>query len=90
MLNVTERAKAKLKGLLDSESGDRSVGLRLGKTASGALGIFPDRERADDQVVEHDGAAVLLVAQEIAEKVEDTTIDYEEAEPGPRLVIKRN
>lgn len=81
MLNVTERAKAKLKGLVDSESGDRSVGLRLGKTASGALGIFPDRERADDQVVEHDGAAVLLVAQEIAEKVEDTTSTTRKVSP---------
>jgi len=91
MLNVTERAKAKLKELLlETESDDRSVGLRLGKTASGALGVFPDRERADDQVVEHDGAAVLLVGQEIAEKMKDTTIDYEEGGPGPGLVINRN
>jgi hypothetical protein len=49
MLTVTERAKAKLKKLLDSESDDRSIGLRLGKTASGALGVFPDRERPDDR-----------------------------------------
>jgi hypothetical protein len=40
MLNVTERAKAKLKELLESESDDRSVGLRLGKTPSGALASF--------------------------------------------------
>lgn len=57
MLNVTDRARAKLKELLETESDDRSVGLRLGKMASGAFGVFPDRERADDQVVEHDGAA---------------------------------
>ena len=51
-------------------------------SASGwALGIFPDRERADDQVVEHDGAAVLLVAQEIAEKVEDTTSTTRKVSP---------
>jgi Fe-S cluster assembly iron-binding protein IscA len=61
MLNVTERAKAKLKEFLETENDDRAVGLRLGKTASGALGVVPDRERADDQVVEHHGAAVLLV-----------------------------
>jgi Fe-S cluster assembly iron-binding protein IscA len=41
-------------------------------------------------VVEHDGAAVLLVGQEIAEKMEDTTIDYEEGGVSPGLVIKRN
>lgn len=90
MLTVTERAKAKLKKLLDSESDDRSIGLRLGKTASGTLGVFPDRERPDDRVVEHEGAAVLLVGQEVVEKVEDATIDYEEGGPGPGLVIKRN
>ncbi len=68
---------------------DRSS-LRLGKMASGAFGVFPDRERADDQVVEHDGAAVLLVGQDIAENVKDTTIDYEEDGTGPGLVIKPN
>jgi Fe-S cluster assembly iron-binding protein IscA len=75
--------------LLEAESDDRSVGLRLGKTPSGALGVFADRQRADDQIVEHEGAAVLLVGQEIAEKVKDTTIDYEESEAGPSLVMKR-
>jgi Fe-S cluster assembly iron-binding protein IscA len=92
MVNVTERARAKLKELLETEklkelleteSDDQSVGLRLGKTTSGALGIFPDCERPDDQVVEHEGAAVLLVGREIAENVEGTTIDYEEGGPGP-------
>lgn len=90
MLNVTDRARAKLKELLETESDDRSVSLRLGKMASGALGVFPDRGRADDQVVEHDGAAVLLVGQDIAENVKDTTIDYEESGAGPGLVVKRN
>jgi Fe-S cluster assembly iron-binding protein IscA len=90
MLNVTDRARAKLRELLETERDDRSVGLRLERMASGALGVFPDRERADDQVVEHDGAAVLLVGRDIVEKVKDTTIDYEESETGPGLVIKRN
>ena len=89
MLNVTERARAKLKELLETASDDQPVGLRLGKTTSGALGIFPDHERPDDQVVEHEGAAVLLVGREIAENVEGTTIDYEEGGPGPGLVIKK-
>jgi hypothetical protein len=53
MLNVTERAKVRLKELLEAESDDESIGLRLGKTASGALGVFPDRKRPDDQVVKH-------------------------------------
>lgn len=90
MLNVTERARAKLKELLTTESIDQSVALRLGKTTSGELSIFADRERPDDQVVEHEGTAVLLIGREIAENVEGTTIDYEEADPGPGLVITKD
>jgi Fe-S cluster assembly iron-binding protein IscA len=90
MVNVTDRAKDRLKQLLETRGDDRSVGLRLEHTSSGQLGIFPDRERSDDQIVEHEGAPVLLIGQEIAQAVEDTTIDYEEGGPSPRLVIKKH
>jgi Fe-S cluster assembly iron-binding protein IscA len=89
MVNVTERAKEKLKALLETEGNDQSVGLRLGATPTGQFGVFPDRERPDDLVVEHDGAVVLLVGQEVAEKVDNTIIDYEESDSGPGLIIKR-
>jgi len=89
MFNVTERARAKLKELLTIESADESVALRLGKTASGELGVFADRERPDDQVVEHEGTAVLLIGREIAENVEGTTIDFKEGDPA-RLVITKD
>jgi Fe-S cluster assembly iron-binding protein IscA len=90
MLNVTGRARAKLKELLTTESLEQSVSLRLGKTASGELGVFADRERPDDQVVEHEGTAVLLIGREIAENVDGTTIDFEEGEPAPGLVITKD
>lgn len=90
MLNVTERARERLKALRETAIDDPSVGLRLETTPSGQFGVFPDRQRADDQIIEHRGAVVLLVGQEIAEQVEDTTIDYDENQPGPRLVIKRS
>jgi Fe-S cluster assembly iron-binding protein IscA len=89
MLNVTKRAKVRLKELLEAETDDESIGLRLGKTASGALGVFPDRKRPDDEVVKHRGAAVLLVRQEVADRMENTTIDYEEDGPGRGLVVRR-
>jgi Fe-S cluster assembly iron-binding protein IscA len=88
MLNVTQRAKIRLKELLErGKPDDPSVGLRLGKTASGALGVFSDRGRADDEIVEHEGVVVLLVGQEIAASMEDRTIDYDERGPDRRLVV---
>jgi Fe-S cluster assembly iron-binding protein IscA len=88
MVNVTERAKEKLKTLRESAIDDPSVGLRLEPMPSGQLAVFPDRERADDQVVEHQGAVVLLVAQEIAQRVGNTTIDYEESHA--RFVLRKD
>lgn len=56
MVTVTERAKERLKTLLETEVDDSSVGLRLETTLSGQFGVFPDRAHADDQVVVHEGA----------------------------------
>ena len=89
MVTVTERAKEKLKEMLQSETDDPSVGLRLATAPSGEIGIFPDRERNDDHIVEHQGSAVLLVGQEMANAIGDATIDYDENEPEPTLVMKR-
>ena len=50
--------------------------------------MFPDCKRRDDEVVEDKGAAVLLVGQEIADRMQK--IDYEEDEPGAGLVIRRD
>jgi Fe-S cluster assembly iron-binding protein IscA len=91
MINVTERAKEKLKELksqqLEEVSRDTlDVGLRLDQASPGQLGIFPDSQREDDEVVVHDGAPVLFVAPAIVRAVSGTTIDC--AEDGAQLVIK--
>lgn len=59
MVNVTERAKEKLRELLTTQSDDPSVGLRLDRASTGELGIFPDRGRADDQVVRAPGGGAV-------------------------------
>jgi Fe-S cluster assembly iron-binding protein IscA len=74
MVTVTERAKEKLKELLQSETDDPSVGLRLAAAPSGEFGIFTDRERDDDQIVQHQGSAVLLVGQEMADAMQRSTM----------------
>ena len=89
MLTVTARAKEKLKEMLESETDDPSVGLRLATASSGQFGIFPDRERDDDQIVEHEGSAVLMIGQQMANAIGDATIDYDESQPDPRLVLKQ-
>jgi Fe-S cluster assembly iron-binding protein IscA len=89
MVTVTERAKARLKELLGTQTDDPSVALRLAPTSPGQFGIFPDRGRSDDETVQHQGSVVLLIGQEIAEAVHDTTIDCDEGETGRKFVIRK-
>ena len=66
MIQVTERARETFKNRLEDLSERPGVMLRIGRTDSG-LEIFPDTLKDDDQIIEHDGRAVLLIDQEVSE-----------------------
>ena len=91
MINVTERAKERLKelkaqNLAETRSEASNIGLRLHQSSPGQLGLSPDARRDDDQVVEYEGTPVLFVAEPIARAVSGKTIDCEDE--GTRLVIR--
>ena len=88
MIQVTERARETFKNTLEDLIERPGVMLRLACTDSG-LGIFPDTLKDDDQIIEHDGRAVLLIDQEVSETLADTTIDVEEHADGARFVVRR-
>ena len=88
MIQVTERARETFKNRLEDLSERPGVMLRIGRTDSG-LGIFPDTLKDDDQVIEHDGRAVLLINQEVSERLADTTLDVEERADGAHFVVRR-
>jgi Fe-S cluster assembly iron-binding protein IscA len=88
MIQVTERARETVKNRLEDLSERLGVMLRIGRTDSG-LGIFPDTLKDDDQVIEHDGRAVLLINQEVSERLADTTLDVEERADGAHFVVRR-
>lgn len=90
MLTVTESAKQHLKELLlAARSDDPEISLRLELKPSGQFGMVLDREAEGDQVVEHEGAKVLLVASELAPVVEGVTLDVQDTPDGPKLVVSR-
>jgi Fe-S cluster assembly iron-binding protein IscA len=88
MIQVTERARETFKNKLEDLIERPGVMLRIGSTDSG-LEIFPDTLKGDDQIIEHDGCAVLLIDQEVSETLADTTIDVEEHAAGVRVVVWR-
>ena len=89
MLTVTEGAKQLLKGILTSHSDDPEVAVRLSFNPSGEFGIMLDREAEGDQVVEHQGSKVLLMASELAPVVEGITLDVQDTPEGPKLTMSK-
>ena len=89
MLTVTESAKELLKDKLVAHTDDPEIGLRLELEPPGQLGIVLDREAEGDQVVEHEGAKVLLVASELAPAVDGITLDVQDTADGPQLVVSK-
>ena len=63
MVVVTDRAKTYLKESVLSKIQAQTPGAsaRLAQTAAGNLSVFPDKAMEGDEVVEHEGAIVLLI-----------------------------
>jgi len=89
MLIVTEGAKQLLKETLLALSDDPEAGLRLSVKAPGQLGLVLDSEEEGDQVVEYEGAKVLLVASELAPVVDGVTLDVQDTPEGPKLAVSK-
>jgi len=87
MLTVTEAAKDKLMETLLANTDDREAGLRLTMKPPGQLGLVLDKESPGDSVVEHEGLKLLLVEHEVAELLQEATLDVQDAPDGPKLTI---
>jgi Fe-S cluster assembly iron-binding protein IscA len=90
MVTVTMRAKEALARMRASANvSDPMVGLRLEKASEGRFGLFPDHEKPGDQIVEHEGAKVLLIDDELTESLAGTRIDGKTTDQGLQLVIAK-
>jgi len=87
VINVTERAKQELKGLLSQKVDWPQARLRLIDRGQGILGLGIDIELPGDQVVEYQGIKVLNVEPELAAKVKGITLDVDDTPYGLELVV---
>jgi Fe-S cluster assembly iron-binding protein IscA len=87
MIEVTERAKKELKGLLISNVDHPEACLRLRTGEEGKLGLGIDIEKPDDRVVEYEGSSLLVVEPGLADSLEDLAIDVEDSDEGRQFVI---
>ncbi len=89
MVNVTDRAKVALKSALSRSVEEAGIGLRVEISEEGACALFPDREKAGDQVVEHEGNVLLLIGEEASQPLDGATIDLAETSEGAQLIVTK-
>ena len=87
MVTITARAKDTLLQLrAQANMDDPERGLQL-EADNSILGLFPDRQKPGDQVVEVAGATVLLIADNLADALTGVTIDSQTTDDGTQIVI---
>src|SRR5262249_61966215 len=85
MVTVTDRARVALKGALSRNIEEAGIGLRLDVSDDGGLALYPDRAKAGDEIVEHEGDVLLLIADDISRPLAGAMIDVAETPEGDRL-----
>lgn len=90
MIGVTDRAKKELKKILTDKADNPQAVLRLIAREQGELGLGIDIQTPEDQVMEHEGSKVLVVADNLAKSLKGVTIDVEDTPQGRQLVIVKN
>jgi Fe-S cluster assembly iron-binding protein IscA len=89
MVNVTDRAKIALKSVLSRSVEEPGIGLRVEISEEGSCALFPDQEKAGDQVIEHEGDVLLLIGEEVSQPLDGATIDLAQTPEGAHLVVSK-
>jgi Fe-S cluster assembly iron-binding protein IscA len=87
MIGVTEKAKKELSKVLADKVDHPEACLRLRVNEEGNLGLGIDIERPDDKVFKYEGTTLLVVETELADSLEDISIDVEDNGEGSQLVV---
>ena len=87
MIHVTERAKQELKRLLTVSVDWPGARLRLMNRGQGKLGLGIDIEKPDDQVVDYEDMKLLIIEPELANSIQQVTLDVDDTPDGVELVI---
>lgn len=86
MLTVTDPASAHLAKLLDDAEAPDGAAARFVNGEEG-LALQLDQPRDDDQTHDHQGRTVLLLDPEIADLLQDKTLDVRETDEGTALEL---
>jgi Fe-S cluster assembly iron-binding protein IscA len=86
MLTVTDNACAYLAEMLDNAGVPEGTAARVIINEEG-LGLSPDTPNDDDATFDHDGRTVLVLQQQLAEQLDERTLDTVDTEEGKGLAL---
>ena len=92
MLEVTSKAKEKLKEILRMETTDPEVAIRAtaNYSMSKRLDLVLDKEKRGDRVIVSEGGIkVLLIRPDLAQWLEGVVLDYKETFQGGDFIINK-
>ena len=87
MLSITEPAAEHLSKLLNEADAPEGSAARFVASQEG-LSLQVDSPQADDKTVEHQGKTLLIMDSQVAELLDDKTLELEETEDGPTLTVR--
>ena len=87
MLTMTESAGNHLQNILEKANAPDDAALRFVPGQHG-LEITMDKPRESDQQIEHDGRTVLLLDQQLADKLDQHKLDTKKTENGTALTLE--
>jgi Fe-S cluster assembly iron-binding protein IscA len=86
-VTVTDRAAEELRNVITEAAPAPDQMLRLVATPGGGLALGVDRPREGDEMIEAQGADILVIASNFLEALGDITIDCREAPEGERPIL---
>jgi Fe-S cluster assembly iron-binding protein IscA len=89
-LTVTEQATAALKELLEVQDHESEQVLRLLAEREGIHGLQLDVPREEDQIVEYDGEAVMVLDPALSDDLTGNVLDLKETPSGASLTMYRS
>jgi len=92
MLTVTTKANKRLCGILQKETTNQEMTIRIKQCPSipNTVGIVLDKEREGDRVVKTEGGIKVLVIQsDLAPDLEDMVLDFQETPQGSGFTLSK-
>ena len=90
MVTVTKEAKKELKTILENNSKDPEVCIRLRLEPPSKLSMGLDKVHAEDDIIEDEGQKLMVVSKELINTLDGLILDVEDTEKERKLVVRKS